>query len=356
MQALILAGGSGTRFWPLSRRSRPKQLIALDREVSLLRATVDRLAPTIAPTEVWVCTTAALAAAIRDELPEVPAEQILVEPVGRNTAPAIGYAVRMMPEGVRSGVIAVLPADHRVEDAAAFCSTLAAAEEAAKDGRRILTLGVTPHRVETGYGYLELGPRIDEPPAGWSAGRGDLRCVARFTEKPDHATATRWIEAESHLWNAGIFVFRGQTLLDALARFEPEIARGLESIAADPASVDTIYPQLPAVSIDYGVMERLDDLATLPLDCGWSDLGSWQALAEVLPADERGNAVRGDVTLIDSTDSLVVADAGHVAVVGIEGLAVVRTGDSVLIMPKDRAQDVRQVVDALRAQGRDELL
>ncbi len=356
MQALILAGGSGTRFWPLSRRSRPKQLIALDREVSLLRATVDRLAPTIDPSHVWVCTTTALADAIREVLPDVPPEQILLEPVGRNTAPAIGYAVRMMPEAVRNGVIAVLPADHRVEDAAAFRETLTAAESAAQDGRRILTLGITPHRVETGYGYLELGPPLDEPSADATSHSGTLRRVARFTEKPDHATATRWIDAESHLWNAGIFVFRGQTLLDALARFEPEIARGLESIAADPACADTIYPQLPSVSIDYGVMERLDDLATLPLDCGWSDLGSWHALAEVLPADENGNAVRGDVTVVDSKDSLVIADAGHVAVVGIEGLAVVRTGDSVLIMPKERAQDVRQVVDALRAQGRDELL
>jgi len=360
MQALILAGGSGTRFWPLSRRSRPKQLIALDREECLLRATVDRLATTINPGQVWVCTTAALATMIREVLPDVPGEQLLVEPVGRNTAPAIAYAVRMMPEAVRNGVIAVLPADHRVEDTESFRRTLRMAEDAALDGRRILTLGVTPHRVETGYGYLELGQVLDGPVAdaadGTSEFRPEMRHVARFTEKPDHETAARWIDAGSHLWNAGIFVFQGQTLLDALARFEPEIARVLEAIGEAPERAEALYPQLPAVSIDYGVMERLDDLATLPLDCGWSDLGSWQALAEVLPTDVAGNTVRGDVTLIDSRDSLIIADTGHVAVVGVDGLVVVRTGDSVLIMPKERSQDVRRVVETLREGRRDELL
>lgn len=354
MQALILAGGSGTRFWPLSRRSRPKQLLALDGDTSLLRATVERLAPEIPASSVWISTTAALADAIRAELPEVPDTQILVEPVGRNTAPAIGYAVRMMPEIVRRGVVAVLPADHRVEDGAAFRRVLLAAGRAAAEigddgSSRILTLGIKPHRVETGYGYLEVGSSLDSSIAG-------LRRVARFTEKPDLETAERWTADGQHLWNAGIFVFRGQTLLDALAEHEPEIGRGLEAIAAEPEATDRLYRALPKVSIDYGVMERQDDLATLPLDCGWSDLGSWQALSEITAPDADGNALRGDVTAVDSRDSLVIADQGHVAIIGVEGLAVIRTGDTVLVMPKSRSQDVRAVVDALQAKDRNELL
>ena len=348
MQALILAGGSGTRFWPLSRRARPKQLLALDGDRSLLQATVDRLAPLVPPSSVWVCTTALLVDAIREQLPEVPAAQILVEPEGRNTAPAIGYAVRSMPAEVRGGIVAVLPADHKVEDTEAFRSTLANAATVAADDGRVMTLGVTPRWAETGYGYLALGPELP--------GCENLRQVAEFKEKPDAATAERYAAGGNHLWNAGIFVFRGQVLLDTLARLQPEIASGLEAIAQAPERTAALYPKLPRISIDFAVMEHLDDLGTLPLDCGWSDLGSWEALADHLPGDGDGNALRGDAVAIDARDNLVVADAGHVALVGVEGLVVVRTADSVLVAPKGRSQDVRKIVAALEAGQRADLL
>ena len=350
LNALILAGGSGTRFWPLSRRLRPKQLLALDGEDSLLRATVRRLAPVVEARSIWVCTTRDLADAVRRELPEVPPEQVLIEPEGRNTAPAIGWSVRSMPAAVRAGVVAVLPADHRVGEPERFRDTLAGAARVVAARDEVMTLGVTPRWAETGYGYLELEE-------GEQLAEGDcMRRVRRFLEKPSPEDAARFAGSGRHLWNAGIFLFRGDRLLELLARHEPELARGLEEIAAAPGRLAEIYPRLPARSIDYAVMEKLDALATLPLDCGWSDLGSWEALAEVLPADALGNAGRGDCLAVDATGNLLFSDAGTVAVLGVEGLVVVRTGDAVLVMPKHRSQEVRRLVRELGDRGREELL
>ena len=352
MQALVLAGGSGTRFWPLSRRLRPKQLLALDGGRSLLQATIDRLAPTIEPAGVWICTTERLADLVRGQLPEVPAAQVLAEPSGRNTAPAIAWALDQMPDEVRRGVVAVLPADHRMADDCAFREALAAAADEAETADRVMTLGVLPTRAETGYGYLELGPSLE--PAGM--GGLELRRVARFTEKPDAERAAAWVEAGSHLWNAGIFVFRGETLADAVRRLEPAIGEGLELMRREPERAGEIYGDLPSVSIDVAVMERLDDLATLPLDCGWNDLGSWQALADVVPADGAGNHSRGDTLAVRASGNVLFADEGTIAVVGVDGLVVVRTGDAVLVVPVDAAQEVKQAVEALAAAGRDDLL
>jgi mannose-1-phosphate guanylyltransferase/mannose-6-phosphate isomerase len=354
MQALILAGGSGTRFWPLSRKSRPKQLLALEGERTLLRDTVERLQPLVPPEAVWICTTRALADAVRRELPEVPAGQILLEPVGRNTAPAIGWSIRSMPAPARRGAVAVLPADHRVGDPAAFRDALERAARAVEAEDRIMTLGVTPRWAETGYGYLELG-EVD-PIAGGADG---LRRVRRFVEKPTLENAERFVRSGDYLWNAGIFVFRGTTFLDVLARLQPDLARGLEEIAAAPDQVDSIYPHLPADSIDYAVMEKLDDLSTLPLDCGWSDLGSWSALDEVLPRDSADNCGRGDTLAVDASGNLLFSDSGDsglIAVLGVKDLVVVRTGDTVLVMPKERAQEVRRIVAELASRGREELL
>jgi mannose-1-phosphate guanylyltransferase len=350
MRALILAGGSGTRFWPLSRKSRPKQLLALEGERTLLRETLERLAPGIGPEGVWVCTTEALADVVRRDLPEVPPEQILAEPEGRNTAPAIAWAVRSMPEAARREVVAVLPADHRMGDPAAFRDTLERAARVVEREDRMMTLGVVPRWAETGYGYLELEPDPDPKDVR------RVRRVRRFVEKPSEENAKRFLESGNYLWNAGIFLFRGSTLLDLVALYQPELSRGLEAIAAAPDRLRELYARLPADSIDYAIMEKLEGIATLPLDCGWSDLGSWEALAEILPPDSQGNAGRGDILAVEAGGNLLFADQGTIAVLGVEDLVVVRTGDAVLVMPKSRSQEVRKLVAELAARGRGDLL
>ena len=316
--------------------------------MSLLQDTVSRLAPLVPPENVWICTNERLAEAVRAQLPDVPPEQILCEPTGRNTAPAIGWSLMSMSETQRDEVVAVLPSDHRFGDAAGFRDTLAHAARLAERHDRVTTLGVLPRWAETGYGYLELGAAV--------AGEEPAREVACFREKPDADTARRYVDGGNHLWNAGIFVFRGSTLLRHLRAFEPEIGRGLDAIAAQPENVAQLFPALPSVSIDYAVMERLDGLATVPLDSGWSDLGSWEALTEVIPADAEGNRMRGDVMAVDARDNLLFADEGQVVALGVENLVIVRTADTVLVMPRERSQDVRLVVDRLKADARRDLL
>jgi mannose-1-phosphate guanylyltransferase len=346
--ALILAGGSGTRFWPLSRRQRPKQLLRLEGEVELLVATVRRLSSSIEPERIWISTTETLAAPIAEAVPEVPVERILVEPCPRNTAPAVAWAIRQMPEETRSSAMAVLHSDHRIAQPSAFRNALDIALGAAETDDRVIALGVVARWAETGYGYLEVADSEPE--------KNGLQRVACFREKPDQETADRFLAGGKHLWNAGMFVFRGETLLAAMARLAPEISTGLELLAAEPELAADRFARLPAISIDHAVMERLEELWTLPIDCGWDDLGSWQALYEVLAKDADGNAARGEVISIDARDNLFFASQGTIAALGVEGLVVVRTGDAVLVLPRRRAQEVRRIVEQLERNARDDLL
>jgi mannose-1-phosphate guanylyltransferase len=353
LTAIVLAGGSGTRFWPLSRRHRPKQFLALEGERTLLQSTVDRLSPLIAAPDLWISTTVDLAAEALRQLPEVPAEQTALEPAGRNTAPAIGWAVRSLPAERRRGVVVVLPADHRVADPPAFRRALEAAIEAVRAEDLVVTLGVVPRWAETGYGYLKLGAEL-------GGHRGvELRRVSRFVEKPDRKAAQRYHRSGAYLWNAGIFVFRGATLLRHLKRLEPALAQGIEAMAREPGRVGELYPGLPSISIDHAVMERLRRIGTVPLDCGWSDLGSWAALSEVLPHDPAGNATMGDGIAVDAERNLIFSDpasAGPTAVLGVRDLVVVRTADAVLVAPKARSQEVRRLLAELESRGRRDVL
>ncbi len=348
LSALVLAGGSGTRFWPSSRRHRPKQLLSLQGSRTLLQATVDRLRPLVPPERIWISTTEVLRHAVSSQLPEIPPSHFLAEPAARNTAPAIGWSLLAMPEGARNGAIIVLPSDHRIGDAESYRATLTQAAGVVEREDRILTLGVVPGRPETGFGYLELAEEIPGEPG--------LRRVRRFTEKPDRATAERFLAGGAHLWNAGIFVFRGGVLLAGLERHAPELAQGLAELARAPERAGDLYPRLPSISIDYAVMEKFEAMAALPLDCGWSDVGSWDALAEILPADPDGNVARGDAVVVDGARNITYAEEGTIAILGLSDLIVVRSGDAVLVARRKDAQEVRRIVERLADSGRSGLL
>ncbi|MCK6506382.1 NTP transferase domain-containing protein [Myxococcota bacterium] len=343
---VIMAGGRGTRFWPLSRRHRPKQVLALAGADSLIRQTVDRLLP-LAPAErVLVVTGPDMVDAVRAELPDLPVDNVLVEPTGRNTAPCIGWAtVEVQRRAGPDAVIAVLPSDHVIGRPQELRQALAAAALAAVDQDTIVTLGIQPGWAETGFGYLELGLE-----AGTYAGCA-VRVVDRFREKPDLATAQAWVDGGRHLWNAGMFVFSARTMRAAFARHLPRSAAALEALAVDGARLAELWPELEATSIDYGIMERSARSLTVPCDPGWSDVGAWPAAAELLPAVEGGTGRAAEVIAVESQGNVVYAPDKLVALVGVREVVVVDSGDALLVMDKARAQELRRVLDELETRG-----
>jgi mannose-1-phosphate guanylyltransferase len=343
--AVLLAGGSGTRFWPLSRRSRPKQLLSISEARSLLRITYERIAPLFPAERVFVVTAGDLAGPTRREIPEIPGANVLAEPAARNTAPAVGLAAAAIAGRDPDAVLAVLPADHHVADEPAFREAVRGACALAAAGR-IVCLGVRPSRPETGFGYLEVEPRPD----------GTL-AVARFVEKPDLPRARAFFaEPGRYLWNSGTFFFRADAILAAIGRHLPDLAAALGRFASGESDLRALYAAAPSISIDFGVMEKEKGLAALPLAAGWNDLGSWEALAEVHPADESGNVATSDVLPVDAAGCVVHAPGKLVALLGVHDLVVVDTPDAILVCPRERAQDVRRVVEALAARRREDLL
>ncbi len=346
---IVLAGGSGTRFWPLSRADHPKQLLALARpDETLLASTVRRVRDVT--DRVLVVTSARLAEATRAALPDLDPASVLAEPVGRNTAPCIGWAATRVAREDPDGVCVVLPADHHIGDEAGYRAVLARAIAAAQDGG-IVTVGIRPSRPETGYGYIEMGEaRAD--------GVFDAR---RFVEKPNRARAEQLLAAGSYLWNSGMFFFRASVMLEAIAKHLPGLSDALAAIAAsplaeEPARLAALYPSMPSISIDHGVMEKVDDVRVVPGDFGWSDLGGFASAWELADKDAEGNAAPDGAVLVDSARSLVRAPRGKlVALVGVEDLVVIDTPDALVVVPRERAQEVKRVVEALKARGDERL-
>lgn len=341
---VIMAGGSGTRFWPLSRAARPKQLLPLVSKNPLIVDTAARVKGLAKPAHTYVVCGKAHAPQIR-KLLALPAGNILVEPAARNTAPAIGLATVHVAAQNPQGILAVLPSDQHVARIPAFQAALKEAADIAQQGF-IVTLGIKPSRPETGYGYIHLGDALDST----------ARRVRAFVEKPDAETARRYLASGEYLWNGGIFVFRADVMLEAFARHMPALSKGLQKLSATlgkrsyAAELARVFPKLPSESIDYGIAEKADNIAVVPGDFGWSDVGSFSALPEVREADEVGNVSGGKHTfLIDSQGCIALGNERPLAVVGMTDVVVVDTGDAVLVLPKGRSQDVRKVVEALKA-------
>jgi mannose-1-phosphate guanylyltransferase len=358
LHAVIPAGGSGTRLWPLSRAGHPKFLLQLTggRE-SLLQATVSRLAPLVPPERVLVVTGQTHAAAVAAQLPGLPAANILAEPSPRDSCAAIALAAAVIAQRDPDAVMGSFAADHLVRDDDRFTETIRAAVAGAEQGW-LMTVGMTPTRPETGFGYLHCGDEIDG---------GPVRAVRQFKEKPTEDVAAKFVDSGEYLWNASMFVWRVDAFLAELARQQPELHDGVVRIAAAwdgagrSAVLTDLWPTLPKIAVDYAVMEDAaarGRVATVPADFGWADVGDFRNLGELLNADERGNVV---VTTSDATPRPVLSDTGGsvvatedgrlVALLGLQDVIVIDTPDALLVCARDRAQDVKQLVDELKAAG-----
>ncbi len=346
----ILAGGEGTRLWPLSRSRRPKQLLQLGGERTLVQQTVDRLRPLVEPERILIVTERSHADDLRAQLPELPDSSIVVEPTRRGTAAALLLAALHIKARAPGATWASVHSDAFITDDDEFRRTLMAALEAAAAGEYLVTTGVEPRFAATGYGYIQRGAEVRQVHGL------PLYRVVRFVEKPDQSTAEEYLRSGDYLWNPGVFVWNNVTLLEAFATHQPAIYQVLTSAPLE--EIDRVYPNAPRETIDVGIMEPATNVATIPARFGWSDIGSWAELWDLVPHDRDGNAALGSGRLLtaDSRGNLVFADGRTVALVGVDDLVVVETADAIFVCPRERAQDVRLIVKRLQADGAVELL
>jgi mannose-1-phosphate guanylyltransferase len=348
VHAVILAGGRGTRFWPRSRRRRAKQVLSVIGADSLIQQTLQRLRTIVPPERTWVITNGYLRNEILKQLPGVPPTQVIAEPVQRNTAPAIGLAAHLIRRRSPDAVMAVFPSDHVIGKADVFLRVLEKAIAGAVGGA-IVVLGIRPRWPETGYGYIQFRSK---PGKGTAI---KLSPVARFREKPDLATAKRFLKSGQHFWNSGMFVWKAQVILSCIDRYLPRTAAILNDIVRGEP-LEKLYPQCENISIDFAVLERAPNVLGIACDIGWSDVGSWNAVYDLLPHDQAGNAVRGPAMLEETRRCYFDTSGKFVAAIGVEDLVVVDTPDALLITRRDRAQEVTRVVKRLEELRREDLL
>jgi len=338
-----MAGGKGERFWPLSREKLPKQFLTLWGERSLIQQTYERIRSIFPPEEILVVTGKDFVGLVKEHLPELPPQNIIAEPEGRNTAPCIGLAAMRLFQKDREAVMAVLPADHFIGDKEVFCSSLQKAVELAAGREALVTIGITPTRPETGYGYIRKAKEEKEG-IFWAAG---------FVEKPDHKTALCYLRSGDYFWNSGIFVWKAALILQKIQKHLPLLYSALEELSfvfgtkGEQEALEKIFPSLPAVSIDYGVMEKEESFFIVKGDFPWDDLGSWSALSELLKEDG-GYSNKSHHIGLETSNCFVYSDGALIATLGVSDLIVVQTHDAVLVCAKDKAQKIRELVRLLK--------
>ena len=350
--AVIMAGGRGERFWPKSRNSCPKQFLSLtsDRE-TMIQKTVKRLRPLVEAEDIYIVTNAAYRSLVKDQLPDVPEENILAEPCARNTAPCIAFAAAVIGRKYDDAVMLVLPSDHLIGYENIYVKTLKKAVSVAEQGKNLVTIGITPTYPETGYGYINFG---DEA--------GDAYKVERFVEKPDLPTAKQYLAPGKYLWNSGMFVWKISSVMENLKEFMPDIYEGAlrigESFGTDSFE-ETLVKEFTAFtseSIDFGIMEKASDIYTIPGSFGWDDVGSWLAVERINETDDDKNYIDGDVITVDSKRTTVCGGKRLIAAIGTRDIVIVDTDDVLLVCSKNSTQDVKKAIAQLKEQGRTELV
>lgn len=353
LYAVIMAGGVGSRFWPRSKERKPKQLIRIFGDNTMIQDTVKRMEGLVEPKNIFVITNKVQKSRVIEQLPQLPEENIVDEPFGKNTAACIGLASILIKAKNNDAVIVTLPSDHLIKDDEEFRKCLKNAADFAYNSKGLVTIGITPTRPETGYGYIQF----DEKEVS-----NNVYKVLTFAEKPNLETARRFIESGDFLWNAGIFMWRVDSILEEIKNFLPDLHEGLLEIESAIGTTDfekqlvSVYGQLKSVSIDYGVMEKAQNVFLTKADFYWNDVGSWEAVYEVAEKDEEGNALVGDVYTEKTFGSYVFSPKKFVATIGVENLIIIDTHEALLVCNRDNAQEVRQIVEYLKMNKRSELI
>ena len=350
LKAVIMAGGKGERFWPKSRKRTPKQLLPIGGQRTMIQETVDRVKPLIKEKDILIATGISLFKEVKRQLPRIRQENIILEPLGRDTAACLGLAALTIAKKNPSATMVVLPADHLIEEKERFLEIISAAGKLAQKREDLVTIGIEPTRPDTGYGYIKVGTKV--PNLG-TKGKIKAYKAEKFLEKPDLKRARKFLKGGKYLWNSGMFVWTCATLLEAIIQYMPELAQGLrriEEVLGTPKEEKVkkeVFLSLNKISIDYGVMEKADNVLVIKGDFPWDDVGSWRAMERIYPLDKNKNVILGLHKGIDTTNSIIISDKGMVGTIGVKDLVIISTKEATLVCPKSRTQEVKKLVQKI---------